>query len=918
MTQYSLRTRMMILIFVPMLFIGSLLSVFFIIHRYHVLQRHLETIGSNIIETLTVFSEYRVGPEHLRKMHDLLRIVHRNQANIVRAISIYDSDNHLIATSHFYADNESLRIASNNEIPQKLTVNINGDNMLLRMPVILNQMPQMDSAQIRRQIKNDAGYVVIQLDIRPIRLQQYQEIVIIILLLCGILALVMVRVYRLIHEVTGPLPGMVSTIDRIRQGDLSGRVSGIMPGELETLKNGINAMAASLADYREEMQNSIDQATRDLRETLAQMEIQNMGLDLAKKHAQEAARIKSEFLTNMSHELRTPLNGVIGFTRLMLKTELNDTQRDHLLTIGRSANHLLTIINNVLDFSKLEAQKLTLEHIPFSLRWMLDDVVTLLAHTAHDKGLELTLNIKNDVPDDVIGDPLRLQQSITNLVGNAIKFTETGNIDIVVSKRPIAANQMQLDVEIRDTGIGIARSDQARLFKAFCQADASISRNHGGSGLGLAITQGLIHEMGGSVSFHSEAGHGSIFFFNIPLDLASDGTDKHSAKDCLQGKRLAFIEANPMAAESTLELLADTPLTVTYRPDIDALPNVHFDIILLSVPVMLREPLSIQHQVLAKAAKLSQCIFLALPCHAQLNAEQLKHQGIAACLQKPITAIRLMPLLLEYCCDLVIPCNTALSLKEKLPMTVMAVDDNPANLKLVGVLLADLVQQVVLCKNGIQAQQQARNRDLDLILMDLRMPEINGVRTYEIIRKIPRHRHTPVIAVTAYIVASQTQQLLSIGISDHMEKPISEEKLWAVLLRYQRKKISQITPVEQDELPSAERVVDWQLALHQASGKVTLAKDLLRMLLEYLPVVRNIVSQHLAGNYQGNLIETIHKLHGSCSYTGVPRLKNLCQSIERQQRRGMALNDLEPEFWELLDEINNVETAIAKLSDNIS
>ena len=219
------------------------------------------------------------------------------------------------------------------------------------------------------------------------------------------------------------------------------------------------------------------------------------------------------------NELRTPLNGVIGFTRLTLKTDLNTTQRDHLTTIERSANNLLAIINDVLDFSKLEAGKLILESIPFLLRTSLDEVVTLLAHSAHDKGLELTLNIKNDVPDNVIGDPLRLQQIITNLMGNAIKFTEHGNIDVLVEQRAISNSRVQIEVQIHDTGIGIPERDQSRLFQAFRQADASISRRHGGTGLGLVITQRLVKEMGGDISFHSQPNRGSTFWFHISLDL---------------------------------------------------------------------------------------------------------------------------------------------------------------------------------------------------------------------------------------------------------------------------------------------------------------------------------------------------------------------------------------------------------------
>lgn len=266
-------------------------------------------------------------------------------------------------------------------------------------------------------------------------------------------------------DVTRPISNMVSMVDRIRRGHLGSRIEGQMLGELDTLKNGINAMAVSLSEYHSEMQQSIDQATSDLRETLEQLEIQNVELDIAKKDAQEAARIKSEFLANMSHELRTPLNGVIGFTRQMLKTRLTPSQRDYLQTIEKSANNLLTIINDILDFSKLEAGKLMLENIPFDFQDTVDEVMRLLAPMAHEKGLELNLRVENRIPSGVIGDPLRIQQVLTNLIGNASKFTERGQIDVEASLKLDREDIVEVQFKVRDTGIGISERQQSQLFQ---------------------------------------------------------------------------------------------------------------------------------------------------------------------------------------------------------------------------------------------------------------------------------------------------------------------------------------------------------------------------------------------------------------------------------------------------------------------
>lgn len=916
MTNYSLRARMMILILAPTVLIGLMLSIFFVVHRYNDLQQQLEDAGASIIEPLAVSTEYGMNLQKRESIRQLISVLHRRHSDVVRAISVYDSRNNLYVTSSFHPDTTELRLPSDKPIPQKLSVIQRGDKLILRTPIISSSyLPDESAVTASKDGSNTLGYVALELDIKSVRLQQYKEIFIslIMMLFCGGIALILA--WRLMRDVIVPIRNMVSAVDRIRRGQLDSRVEGVVLGEMDMLKNGINSMAMSLAAYHEEMQHNIDQATSDLRETLEQMEIQNVELDLAKKRAQEAARIKSEFLANMSHELRTPLNGVIGFTRLTLKTDLTSTQRDHLLTIERSANNLLTIINDVLDFSKLEAGKLILESIPFPLRDALDEVVTLLAHSAHDKGLELTLNIKNDVPDNVIGDPLRLQQIITNLVGNAIKFTEHGNIDVLVEQRSMSNNKALLEVQIRDTGIGIPERDQSRLFEAFRQADASISRRHGGTGLGLVITQKLVNEMGGEVSFHSQPNRGSTFWFQLNLDLNPNALSDGHATDCLQNKRIAYIEPNNVAAQSTLDMLEKTPLTVIYSPTLSRLPTGHYDILLIAVPVTLQESLALQKERFTQAATMTDCLLLALPSHMQVNAEVLKQGGVAGCLLKPVTFNRLLPLLIEHCrskSDMPLTLNH----KTRLAMTVMAVDDNPANLKLIGALLNDRVEHVVLCDSGSQALEYASSMPLDLILMDIQMPGMDGIHTCELIRKLPHHLHTPVIAVTAHAMAGQKKKLLNAGMNDYLPKPIEEDKLHNLLLRYQPGSLANAQPPV--PAPASSTITptttptsvsfDWQMALRQAASKPDLARDMLVMLVDSLAEVREQVQAQIDGQASSTpLVDIIHKLHGSCGYSGVPRLKQLCYVIEQQLRSNVSADDLEPELLELLDEMENVK-----------
>ncbi|OON39601.1 two-component sensor histidine kinase BarA [Izhakiella australiensis] len=895
MTKYSLRARMMILILAPTLLIGLLLSTFFVVHRYNELRHQLIDAGANIIEPLAVSSEYGMTFHSKESIRQLVSLLHRRHSDIVRAISVFDDKNQLFVTSNYQLAPDLLRLPARSPLPRRLTFERHGNFIILRTPIVSESYyPDESPGEDAKPTGNPLGYVAIELDLQSIRLQQYKEVFISTLLLLFCLSIAILFAYRLMRDVTGPIRRMVNAVDRIRRGQLDSRVEGHMLGELDVLKNGINSMAMSLTAYHEEMQQNIDQATSDLRETLEQMEIQNVELDLAKKRAQEAARIKSEFLANMSHELRTPLNGVIGFTRQTLKTPLNTTQRDYLHTIERSANNLLSIISDVLDFSKLEAGKLMLENIPFPLRNTLDEVMVLMAQSAHDKGLELTLDIHHDVPDNIIGDPLRLQQIIVNLIGNAIKFTERGNIDVRISRRLQDMQRVELEVQVIDSGIGIAEKQQSQLFQAFRQADASISRRHGGTGLGLVITQHLIKEMGGEIGFHSRLNQGSTFWFHINLPLNPNALGDPQPLACVSGKTLAYVEANSNAAEAVLDMLRDTPLSISYSASLNTLKTAPYDTLLLSLPPGRDFSLQQLCELLAIAATRAGSVILALPCPLQIHAEELKNAGAAACLIKPVTLTRLIPVLIESHTRQ----NEVQNTCTHLPLTVMAVDDNPANLKLIGALLEEQVEHIVLCESGQAAVHQAQLHQPDIILMDIQMPDIDGIRASEMIRALPGYQNTPIVAVTAHALDGEREELMAAGMSDYLAKPIDELKLRQLLAHYAPGTL----PPEAENSAS----LDWQLALRQAANKPDLARDLLRMLLEFLPEVRRKVDDFMAQNNIDGLRDIIHKLHGSASYSGVPRLKTLCQQIERSLRTEGAIEAIEPELFELLDEMENV------------
>lgn len=892
MTKYGLRARVLAFTILPTLLIGGLMAAYFSFHRYQQLENNLINQGINIIEPLAIASEYGMTQHSRESLKRLIGLTHRKNSPLIKSIAVFTQDNQLFVTSNYHRDFALLRLPKGEATPELTSVEQLGDDIILRTPI--QAETNLDGFPLPSDSEPPViGYIAMQMATDSALVLQYRDTFFAIMMLVFGLCVSVLFGFRLVKSVTQPITEMVQAVHRIREGRLDTRVSGQLTGELDMLKNGINAMAKALSEYHEEMQQNIDQATSDLRETLEQIEIQNVELDMAKKRAQEAARVKSEFLANMSHELRTPLNGVIGFTRQLFKTNLTPNQADYMQTIEKSARNLLGIINDILDFSKLEAGKLQLENIPFSLRDTVAEVMTLLGPSAHDKGLELTLRIDSAIPDHLTGDPLRLQQVLTNLAGNAIKFTERGNVDVRLELQAShPTGRVRLQAQITDTGIGISSEQQRQLFQAFNQADSSISRRYGGTGLGLVITQKLVQQMGGQIQIVSLPGEGSVFSFVLELDVSPLHFEEPLPLAGLAGQRVWLLEPDPYASsalESQLREWGIEPAQLESAPEPGETVIIGAGSRLPTEQVLLKLETLTQHNP----------VIVLLGSHDQALHDLMLEHGARHCLSKPAHHRKLLQALTseETTRDEAGPPLLA-SPRPHHDIRVLAVDDNPANLKLIAALLEEMVSEVVRCQNGKEAVKLAQEQVFDIIFMDIQMPIMDGISATQEIRRHSRNLDTPIVAVTAHAIPGERERLIRQGMDDYLAKPIDESVLEQLITTF----------AEQRHPRTQSQLIDWSLALRQAAGKEELAREMLTMLLASFDDTAPCIEQALEGEAAPEaLMQRLHKLHGGSAYCGVPALQRLLAQLEQLLRDGVDPSELEPELLELQDAMAQVQ-----------
>lgn len=723
------------------------------------------------------------------------------------------------------------------------------------------------------------GWVEIEFSNNQIHIQQYKAVITALVLILVSTVMGLYLSLRASQRISQPLQGIAATLEQLESGNLDARIRVDSENDFSMLATGINAMAASLQHAQQELQENVEQATHDLKETLETLEVQNIELNMARKEALDASQTKSEFLANMSHEIRTPLNGILGFTKLLEKTKLNRRQMEYLNTIESSSSSLLTIINDILDFSKIEAGKLVLDKVPMQLRDVMDEVMTMLAPEAHKKSLELAALIYHDIPQELIGDPSRIKQILTNLVSNAVKFTEQGSVVIRVMLEEEQDSKITLRFSVSDTGIGLTETQKENLFKAFSQADTSTSRRFGGTGLGLVISKYLVDHMNGDIGVESQSGVGSTFWFTAQLDSAEQHDEVHDPIPWQDAP--AYLVCQRTATRQSLQhQLMDLGFKADVYPDMDELlVNCETQtpaIALVEISDIQRHP-----KLWKKLSNQTQVIAL-LPSNDSVLLDYCQQHQIERHIVIPVAQRRLSHMVHEMLLNdpesMEQETHSATDLNVK-PVRVLAVDDNEPNLQLLTTWLGDMGVVYMRARGGKQAVSMASNHNFDLIFMDIQMPDMDGVTAGKLICQGGPNTKTPLVALTAHALPNERKQLLQEGFDDYLTKPISEEQLAHTLRKwthYQGAPAASVEKPEQKEKANSDAVLDIEASLKLAGGKPDLAKDMLQGLLDEIERVKPII--HAQEGAQ--LIEPVHKLHGLCRYVGVPKLRAAVEAAE--------------------------------------
>jgi signal transduction histidine kinase/CheY-like chemotaxis protein len=661
-----------------------------------------------------------------------------------------------------------------------------------------------DRLEVARDVVLDGeriGAVYIRSDREPLRARMRNDAVAVGSAFLVVMLVSLILSSRLQRAISAPILRLADLTKYISaQRDYGVRAEKREGDEVGTLIDGFNEMLAQI----QARDRDLETKRHELEQEVAARALINSDLEIARSHAESANRAKSEFLANVSHEIRTPMNGIVGMTELALDTDLTPVQRDYLNMVRSSGESLMSVINDILDFSKIEAGKLELDPVPFELRPMLGATTRALALRAHQKGLELLCDIHPDVPETLVGDNNRLRQIIVNLVGNAIKFTEHGEVVVRVEPDPAAGEGVWYRFSVSDSGIGIPKDQQEKIFESFAQADASTTRRFGGTGLGLTISARLVQMMGGTLEVDSVPGRGSTFHFrarfprgaavtlppappsqSLPPHMPVLVVDDNSTNRRLLGDILLRWNLRPTLVESGEAALAE----MTRREK----TGDRFSLVLLDVHMPGIDGFVVAERIRQRPELSGATILMLTSANQSGDITRSREIGVAGYLVKPITQAELHEAIVTALHGPVARARTSAGVDTqpaagppqvpRKPARLLLAEDNAVNQVLALRLLEKLGHQVVVVANGADAVEAWRSEPFDAILMDVQMPGMSGFEATARIREAEAltGEHIPIVAMTAHAMKGDRERCLEAGMDDYLSKPVKRAALEAAV-----------------------------------------------------------------------------------------------------------------------------------------